>query len=87
MAVRIAIIGLGRLGLEHARNLHYHVTGADLVAVCSVRQEEIDRVTAEIPVELATLSYDELLKWGKFDGLVIATTSGVHAEQVVAAVD
>ncbi|MFP4212351.1 MAG: Gfo/Idh/MocA family oxidoreductase [Alkalispirochaeta sp.] len=87
MAVRIAIVGLGRLGLEHARNLHYHVTGADLVAVCSVRQEEIDRVTAEIPVELATLSYDELLKWGKFDGLVIATTSGVHAEQVVAAVD
>lgn len=87
MATRLAIVGLGRLGLEHARNIHYKIPNAELAGICSVRQEELDRVQSEIPVEYATQSYEELLKWGKFDGLVIASTSGVHADQVCAAVD
>lgn len=87
MATRIAIVGLGRLGLEHARNIDSLISNAELCAVCSVRQEEIERVQAEISVEYATESYEELLNWGKFDGLVIASTSGVHADQVCAAVD
>lgn len=84
--VRLAIVGLGRLGLEHARNIHYRIAQAELCAVCSVRREELDRVQAEIPVEYATQSFAELLAWGQFDGLVIASTSGVHADQICDAV-
>mgnify|MGYP006291544005 CR=1 FL=1 len=87
MSIRLAIVGLGRLGYEHARNIHTQIPGADLVGICSVRKEELDRVTAEMTPELVTQSYDELLNWGKFDGLVIATSSGVHAEQICAAAD
>lgn len=84
---RLAIVGLGRLGLEHARNIHYRIAEAELTAICSVRQEELDHVQAEIPVAYATRSYEELLEWGRFDGLVIASTSGVHADQICAAVE
>lgn len=87
MSTRLAIVGLGRLGYEHARNIHTRIAGAELAAICSVRQEELDRVTAEMQPELVTQSFDELLSWGKFDGLVIATSSGVHAEQICAAAD
>ncbi|MDA3948477.1 MAG: Gfo/Idh/MocA family oxidoreductase [Spirochaeta sp.] len=87
MATRIAIVGLGRLGYEHARNIHYNVPDAELVAICSVRQEELDRVRDEIEPELVTQSFDELLEWGKFDGLVIATNSQTHAELICQAAD
>ena len=85
--IRLALVGLGRLGYEHARNIHYRVQDAELCAICSVRQEELDRVQADISVEYATTSYEELLKRGKFDALVIASTSGVHADQICDAVD
>jgi myo-inositol 2-dehydrogenase / D-chiro-inositol 1-dehydrogenase len=86
MAIRLAIVGLGRLGYEHARNIHYRIPNAELAAICSVRQEELDRVQSEIPVEYATLSFEDLLEWGRFDGIVIASTSGVHADQICQAI-
>jgi myo-inositol 2-dehydrogenase / D-chiro-inositol 1-dehydrogenase len=85
MSTRLAIVGLGRLGYEHARNIHTRIAGAELAAICSVRQEELDRVTSEMQPDFVTQSFEELLAWGKFDGLVIATSSGVHAEQICAA--
>lgn len=82
MAVRLAIVGLGRLGYEHARNIHYHVPGAELVAICSVRRDELERVQGEITPEFVTESVDELLDWGRFDGIVIATNSQTHADLI-----
>lgn len=87
MAVRLAIVGLGRLGYEHARNIHYRIPGAELVAICSVVQSELDRVAAEMNPALVTTSFEELLAWGQFDGLVIATNSGTHAQLICAAAE
>lgn len=56
MAIRIAIVGLGRLRYEHARNIHHQIPNAELSRIRSVRSEEIDRVKNEIPVEFATES-------------------------------
>jgi myo-inositol 2-dehydrogenase / D-chiro-inositol 1-dehydrogenase len=87
MATRLAIVGLGRLGYEHASNIYYRIPGAELSAICSVVQEELDRVATEMAPALVTTSFDELLEKGGFDGLVIATNSQTHAELVCTAAE
>ncbi len=86
MAIRLALVGLGRLGYEHAKNIHYRIPGAELTAICSVRQEELDRVAQEMSPPVVTQSFNELLDRGGFEALVIATSSETHAELICAAV-
>ncbi|EST89523.1 hypothetical protein T233_01278 [Vagococcus lutrae LBD1] len=40
--VKVGIIGLGRLGKEHAKNLAFHVPHCELYAACSVVEAELD---------------------------------------------
>ena len=40
--IRIAVIGVGRMGLTHADNLAHRVRGARLVAVTTSNVEPID---------------------------------------------
>lgn len=88
MSIRLAIVGLGRLGYEHAKNIHYRIPEAELTGICSVVQQELDRVSSEMSPELVTTAFEELLeKKDRFDGLVIATNSQTHAELIVRAAE
>ena len=45
--IKMGIVGLGRLGMEHGRNIAFNIPNAELIAVCSAVQEEVDKVLAE----------------------------------------
>ena len=83
--VKIGIIGLGRLGLEHARNIQNHVPRAQLSAVCSLVAEELSNANQEFAPQMATQDYHELLNDSSLDGIVIATNSQTHCEIICAA--
>ena len=40
--IKMGIVGLGRLGMEHARNIAFNIPNAELIAVCSAVKEELD---------------------------------------------
>jgi myo-inositol 2-dehydrogenase / D-chiro-inositol 1-dehydrogenase len=78
--VQLGIIGLGRLGREHAKNIYYNIPQADLTAICSVVQSELDLVSEEMDPRIVTNDYMDLLTDRDLDGLVISTNSATHCE-------
>ncbi|MFW5796713.1 MAG: Gfo/Idh/MocA family oxidoreductase, partial [Alkalispirochaeta sp.] len=80
--VRIGIVGLGRLGKRHARNLRYRVPGARLVAACSVVPDELAWAREELGVEQTCESYEEMIASDEIDAVFLVSTSSVHAAQI-----
>lgn len=86
-ALRILLVGAGRAGLVHGRNLAAGVRGARLVGVADPVEEVRDRAAAELgcdrtfddPVAAAT---DEGV-----DAVVIASPTFTHAEIAIAALE
>lgn len=85
--IRLGIIGLGRLGRKHAENIHYKIPNAELTAVCSAVQEELDSVSNEMETKYITKDYKELLNNSDLDGVVIAANSQFHCKMICDAVE
>jgi len=85
--LRLAVIGLGRLGMRHAANIHYRLANAELHAVCSIVADELQTVGREMNPAVATEDYRELLQNPDLDGFVISTNSQTHCEIICAAAE
>jgi myo-inositol 2-dehydrogenase/D-chiro-inositol 1-dehydrogenase len=81
--MRVGVIGLGRIGLYHARILRAHPDVASL-AVIDVDPERTRAAADELGSDPAS-SVDELL--GRVDAVVIATSTDTHATLIHASVD
>lgn len=84
---KLGIIGLGRLGLEHARNIHYNIKDAELTGICSVVQSELDAAREEFSPKIITKNYHDFFNTNKLDGIVISTNSQTHCEIICSAVE
>jgi myo-inositol 2-dehydrogenase/D-chiro-inositol 1-dehydrogenase len=80
--VKLGIVGLGRLGRNHAANIHYKLPNAELTAVCSAVQEEIDSVMAEMNPKYGSLDYRDLFNDKELDGIVISSNSMFHCSMI-----
>lgn len=78
--VKLGVVGLGRLGRNHAANIHYHIPNAKLAAVCSVVEAELDSVCDEMHPRWRYTDYREMFQNRALDGVVIATNSQLHCE-------
>jgi myo-inositol 2-dehydrogenase/D-chiro-inositol 1-dehydrogenase len=85
--LKIGIVGLGRLGRRHAENLARRVDRADLVAACSVVPAELDWARGELGLESVYGDYGEMLERADLDAVFIASSSSVHAAQIVQGLD
>lgn len=85
--VKLGIAGLGRLGRKHAANIHYHIPNAELAAICSVVQQELDEVSEEMRPPYRYTDYREMFRNGELDGVVIASSSQAHCEMACAAAE
>lgn len=85
--VRVAVIGIGNMGAAHARTLVAgEVPGAELVAVCDVRQEMESWVSSNLP---ASVTYwqdaEQMMSSGTIDAVIIATPHYDHPEKAIQA--
>lgn len=80
--VKLGIVGLGRLGREHAANINYNIINAELAAVCSAIPEEVDSVMKEMNPGYGTTDYMELFNDRNLDGVVIASNSAYHCQMI-----
>ena len=80
--VKLGIVGLGRLGHEHAANINYNIINAELAAVCSAIPEEVDSIMKEMNPGYGTTDYMKLFNDRNLDGIVIATNSAFHCKMI-----
>jgi len=80
---RIALVGCGRISKNHFEAIG-KIDGLELVAVCDADPERAKRAGEEWKVPWFT-SYEKMLAESNADVVTIATPSGLHPEQGVAA--
>jgi len=77
--INIAVIGTGRMGSVHTRNLARLIPEADLVAVCDIRLEVAQAVADELGIQRVIKDYRELLEDKDIEAILIATSTDTHA--------
>jgi len=77
--VNIAVIGTGRMGSVHARNLVRAIPEANLFAVCDIRLEVAQAVADELGVTRVVRDYHDLLADPSIEAILIATNTDTHA--------
>lgn len=82
--IRFALVGCGRISNKHIDALKLHGANAELAAVCDLDPAALHRAE-ELTGATAYASYEAVLRDPSIDVVVLATPSGLHAEQGVAA--
>jgi predicted dehydrogenase len=80
--LRIAVVGVGRMGLTHAENLAHRVRNARLVAVTTSsteRAEAVRRCCGAVPVYD---NLDRLIESESLDAVIISSSTSAHVENV-----
>ena len=75
--LRVAVVGLGYWGPNLVRNLN-EIDEAELVVVCDLDRERLERVGHRYPAVRTTTSYETILNDSEVDAIVIATPVSTH---------
>ncbi len=85
--VRIGSIGLGRLGLQHAENIASKIEHAELVALCDMNKDLLEKTANKLNVKHRYTSFEDMVNCGELDAVVIASPSALHTKQIACALD
>lgn len=77
--VNIALIGTGRIGSMHTRNLKYNIPEANLVAVCDIRLEVAQAIAEDLDIPRVVRDYHELLQDPEIEAIMVTTNTDTHA--------
>ena len=78
--VNIGVIGVGRIGRLHARNLKYQVPGTKVLAVADIFEESAREVASQLEIPIAEKDYRVLLENKDIDAVVICSSTDTHAQ-------
>ncbi|MBI1388312.1 MAG: hypothetical protein GC154_07685 [bacterium] len=82
--IRIGIIGVGMIGVEHIRGFKV-IPRCSVMGIADPDESRLKKVSAEHAVPLSFLDYRELLKREEIDAVVICSPPFAHEEIAVAA--
>jgi myo-inositol 2-dehydrogenase/D-chiro-inositol 1-dehydrogenase len=83
--VNVAVIGAGRIGRIHARNLKFQIPGAKLLAVADVVAESAQKVADELEIPVCETDYRRLLANDDIQAVVICSSTDTHARIMIEA--
>lgn len=83
--VRVAVIGVGRLGRRHAEVIAYQTPQADLVAIVDASEDAAKSAAEALRVERWTTDPAEVMADPAIDAVVIASSTATHAPLIIAA--
>jgi predicted dehydrogenase len=81
--LRVAVVGVGRMGLTHAENLARRVRGVQLVAVTTSDEQRAREARQHCGDVTVYPSLDSLLEAEELDAICISSSTSAHAENVV----
>lgn len=82
--LRVAVVGVGRIGIVHAENLANQVRGAELVAVTTSRDERATEARRRCGDMDVYPDLDTLLNEAELGAVVIASSTSAHTANVQA---
>lgn len=85
--LKIGIIGVGRLGYEHACNIANRIPGSELVAICDCNFERAKKVAAELDVKAVYEDPKALCNDPNVEAVAIVTNTNSHVEMLKLAMD
>lgn len=83
--IGICLIGAGRAGMIHAANFRSRVPNARIVAVADPFKDAAVKACGELGISKYYLNYQEALKDGEVDAVVVVAPTVYHKEIVIAA--
>ncbi len=83
--LKIAVIGVSRLGTVHAENIALRIPNAELVALCDIKYENALKAGERLGVKNVYDSYEKMLEETDTEAVLIATPPAVHRECILAA--
>lgn len=81
--MNIGLIGAGRIGQLHARNIVQHVNGAQLVAITDAFPQAAHQCAEALGVENVVGSHVALLSDSSIDAVLICSSTDTHAQFIV----
>ncbi|HEC91652.1 MAG TPA: inositol 2-dehydrogenase [Candidatus Atribacteria bacterium] len=78
--VNVGVIGVGRIGRLHTRNLKYQVSGARVLAVVDIFEESAQQVASQLEIPIAEKDYRALLENKDIDAVVICSSTDTHSQ-------
>jgi myo-inositol 2-dehydrogenase/D-chiro-inositol 1-dehydrogenase len=78
--VNVGLIGVGRIGRLHARNLKYQVPGTRLLAVADIFEKSAREVASQLEIPIAEKDYRILLDNADIDAVAICSSTDTHAQ-------
>lgn len=82
MAIRVGLIGAGRMGKVYANTLAFSISEVDLVAVADADAATAAEAAARYGIPSSYSDYRQLLERQDIQAVVIATPTGTHAQVV-----
>ena len=83
--VKVCLIGSGRAGMIHARNMAGSVPGGEIYATCDPDISAAKAAAEELGIETYYQDYTEALSDEQIDAVIIACPTKYHREIAVAA--
>ena len=80
--LRMAVVGVGRMGLTHAENLVHRIRGAQLVAVTTSSTERAEAVRRCCGVVPVYDHLDQLIEAESLDAVIISSSTSAHVKNV-----
>lgn len=85
--LKVGIIGVGRLGYEHACNLANRVPAAELVAICDANYDRAKEVAEELGVKGVYSDPKEMCADPEVEAVAIVTNTASHVDMIRIAMD
>lgn len=83
--INCAVIGAGRLGLVHAKNLVRNVMGVNVQTIVTTREETAKKTAKTLGVSNWTTNLAEVLEDQSIDAVIIGTPTKTHASLIIEA--
>jgi len=80
--LRVAVVGVGRMGLTHAENIVHRTRGAQLVAVTTSSAERAEAVRRCCGAVSVYDNLDRLIESKSLDAVIISSSTSAHVENV-----
>jgi len=78
--INIGIIGVGRIGRLHVRNLKYQIPGSKVLAVADICEKSAREVASQLEIPIAEKDYRVLLENNDIGAVVICSSTDTHAQ-------
>lgn len=83
--IRVGVLGAGRIGKIHARNLATVIPGAQVVAIADPVYASAGELAGQLNVPLATADYREVINNPEVDAVAVCSSTNTHAQMIIEA--